>query len=193
MTVQKQIGSGIFLGSALLIAAAGCAPLTETRVKSSTSTEKTKAPFSARQPAKILGINAQNPSIAQMETAVWKRINGQRQKQGLKELARNATLTQVARAYSRRMSEERFFSHFDPQGKSAADRVRAAGVSYQVVGENLFLSRNAPDTLQVVVNGWMKSPEHRQNILTAEYSETGVGIWKRGQTYLVTQIFIRPS
>lgn len=38
----------------------------------------------------------------------------------------------------------------------------------------------------------MKSPSHRDNILSPEYTETGVGVCRRDRTYYFTQLFLRP-
>jgi len=176
---------------AFLLLSSGCTRVVEMRDNNKTTSVKVK-PISGSQKPRAPNVAAQNPSIEQMENTVRARINGERRKHGLQPLEGNHTLDRIAREYSRRMSRERFFSHYDAQGKSAADRVRAAGVAYSVVGENLFLSANAPNPINGSVKGWMKSKDHRINILTENYTQTGVGIWKRGRTYLFTQIFIRP-
>ena len=195
--MRNRIVSSIFLWPILLLMPLGCARVGEMRDSGNAALVKTR-PNANKQTAsgpkrRAPDISPQSSFSAQMEEGVWKRINALRQKNGLPPLERNAALTKIARAYSRRMSRERFFSHYDSQGKSAADRVRAAGVSYRVVGENLFLSRNAPNALDGAVAGWMKSTDHRVNILTQNYQQTGVGIWKRGRTYYFTQLFIQPS
>jgi uncharacterized protein YkwD len=136
---------------------------------------------------------AQSPSIAQMELATINRINAIRKEHGLEPLKVNAVLIKVARDYSRRMCQENFFSHYDPAGQSAMNRVQSAGVSLQIVGENLAKSYNARNPIQTSVEGWMQSPGHRKNILREEYSETGLGIWKQGKNYYFTQLFLRPQ
>ncbi|HEY9748031.1 MAG TPA: CAP domain-containing protein [Allocoleopsis sp.] len=133
-----------------------------------------------------------SPAIAEMETTVQQRINEIRQEQGLKPLKNNARLAQVARNYSRLMAEKNFFSHTGPDGRNVGQRVQAAGIVYWIVGENLFKSVNIPSPAPVAVRGWMKSPGHRENILNAKYSETGVGVWRQGNSYYFTQLFLRP-
>ena len=135
---------------------------------------------------------AQSQSLAQMEEAIRQRINQQRQKQGLQPLKANEALRKIARDYSRRMRQEKFFSHYDAKGKSVSDRVKAAGIRYSAVGENLFKSFNLPNVIDGSVRGWMNSKGHRENILRKEYTETGVGIWKDGKSYHITQLFLRP-
>ncbi|MBF2046744.1 MAG: CAP domain-containing protein [Elainella sp. C42_A2020_010] len=146
----------------------------------------TAPPSSQPQPAP-----AQSTSTAEMETQVREQINAIRQAESLAPLRHNDKLAQVARDYSRRMAEESFFSHTSPDGDSAADRVRSAGVFYLMVGENLFTSTNIAQPVPAAVEGWMNSPGHRENILRSEYRETGIGVWRQGDTYYFTQLFMR--
>lgn len=133
----------------------------------------------------------QSASTAAMEEQVRQRINAIRQQQGLSELRQHAELAQVARSYSRRMAEQQFFAHQSPQGDTMVERVRSAGIRYFMLGENLFTSTNIPQPVPAAVTGWMNSPGHRANILQSEYRETGVGVWRQGNTYYFTQLFLR--
>jgi uncharacterized protein YkwD len=38
----------------------------------------------------------------------------------------------------------------------------------------------------------MGNEEHRTNILDARFTEVGIGVAQRGDTYWMTQIFLRP-
>lgn len=134
---------------------------------------------------------AQSQMTGRMEQDVHRQINGIRQRQGFTPLRYNNQLAEVARNYSRQMAEQRFFAHVSPQGETLSDRVKAAGIFYFIVGENLFTSTNIPQPERSAVQGWMDSPGHRENILRAEFRETGVGVWRRGNTYYFTQLFMR--
>ncbi|HEY9881223.1 MAG TPA: CAP domain-containing protein [Leptolyngbyaceae cyanobacterium] len=134
---------------------------------------------------------AQSEATGQMEAQVFAQINTIRQQQGLSELRQNDKLAQVARDYSRRMAEGDFFAHTSPQGDTMVERVHAAGIFYFMLGENLFTSTNIPQPANAAVNGWMNSPGHRENILRREYRETGIGVWRQGNTYYFTQLFMR--
>ncbi|PSN12779.1 CAP domain-containing protein [filamentous cyanobacterium CCT1] len=135
---------------------------------------------------------AQSSTAAEMETLVYARINEIRQQEGLNPLQPNGPLAQVARQYSQRMADENFFGHIGPAGDGPAQRVSDANILYAMVGENLFTSTNAPDPAPLAVQGWMESPGHRANILRSGFTETGVGVWQRGNTYYFTQLFMRP-
>lgn len=133
----------------------------------------------------------QSPKTAQIEVQIRQRINEIRQEQGLGELQANEKLAEVARRYSQQMAEQDFFSHTSPTGETPAQRVRSAGIGYRLVGENLFKSTNIPQPVSAAVEGWMDSPGHRENILRSQYRETGIGVWQDGETYYVTQLFLR--
>lgn len=134
---------------------------------------------------------AQTPATTKIEAAVRQGINKERVKYKLKPLQNNDKLAQVARRYSRQMAAQNFFSHTGADGSTLDKRVQADGISYWVVGENLFTSTNIPQPVPAAVEGWMKSPGHRENILRPVFRETGVGVWRAGNTYYITQLFLR--
>ncbi|MBD0263697.1 MAG: CAP domain-containing protein [Tolypothrix sp. Co-bin9] len=135
--------------------------------------------------------NVQSANNAKIEAAIRQGINEVRQENKLKPMQNNEKLAQVARNYSRQMAEQNFFSHTGADGSTLEKRVRAGGIYYWVVGENLFKSKNISQPVSPAIDGWMKSPGHRENILRPFFSETGVGVWKVGNTYYITQLFLR--
>jgi len=130
--------------------------------------------------------------LAELEATVLAQVNEVRRKHDLEPLKENPKLMEVARDFSRQMAAGRFFSHTSPTGQTVMDRVRAAGLSYRLVGENLFKSVNLADPAPRAVRGWMDSPGHRENILRPGFTETGVGVWRDGKTYYFTQVFFHP-
>nr|WP_278003309.1 CAP domain-containing protein [Nodosilinea sp. TSF1-S3] len=143
-------------------------------------------------PAEPADEGAQSAAAAAMEALVYEQINEIRQQEGLNPLQPNGPLAEVARRYSQRMAEEDFFDHVSPTGDMPAQRVSGANIAYSMVGENLFTSTNAPDPAPLAVQSWMDSPGHRENIVRSGFTETGVGVWQRGNTYYFTQLFLRP-
>lgn len=136
---------------------------------------------------------AQSNNIAQMEDQVLHQINEQRQNHGLVPLRFNRQLSLVARSHSQQMANRNFYSHIDHQGHNHRDRVEASGLKAYLIGENLMKTIRASDPAGLSVQSWMDSPAHRKNILLTEMTETGVGIWQRGETYYVTQIYMEPK
>jgi len=123
---------------------------------------------------------------AQLEQQMIALVNGEREKRGLKALKFDASLTPVARRHSTDMFERGYFSHYSPEGKSVADRLKSARIRYLTAGENLAL---AP-TLEAAHDGLMKSPGHKANILHKAYGKIGIGIMDGGiRGLMVTQTF----
>jgi len=131
--------------------------------------------------------------VPDMERRVAERINTLREDAGRAALERRAELDSIARDYSRAMYRKDFFAHTGPQGRDVSDRVRAAGLCYRVVGENIAHNRNLADPADAAVQGWMESPGHRRNILNPDFAQTGVGVWRAGDAYYFTQVFFTPG
>jgi uncharacterized protein YkwD len=138
-----------------------------------------------------VGTVRENPEVVALAEGVRSSINDIRRKHRLPPLSAHPDLARLAADYSRRMAREGFFDHYDPAGRSMADRVKEAGIAYRTVGENIFRCRNVPDPVRAAVDGWMASPPHRQIILHPAMRETGVGVWEEEGMYYFTQIFIR--
>lgn len=132
-------------------------------------------------------------SIVKIEGSIFQKINQQRRSKGLQPLKTNKTLTQVARSHSKEMAKHGFYDHRGKQGDTPRQRVEASGVQAGLVGENLVKFSQRPNPAVVAVQSWMRSSAHRRNILLPNATETGIGIWKRGETYYMTQIFVEPK
>ena len=106
------------------------------------------------------------------EAQMLVRINEERSKVGAAILTINPQIVPVARAHSRDMFERKYFSHINPEGKDAGDRLNDATVDYFVAGENLAY---APD-VETAHRGLMNSEGHRKNILEPQFRHIGIGI-----------------
>ncbi len=87
-------------------------------------------------------------------------------------LSKNAKLTSAATAKANDLFEKQYFEHVSPTGESAADLVIAEGYNYRIVGENLALGDFKSE--KELVDAWMASEGHRENILKKDYQEIGV-------------------
>jgi uncharacterized protein YkwD len=99
-------------------------------------------------------------------------LNGERTRVGLRPLAADDRLREVARAHSLEMFQMDYFSHDSPNAGSPFDRMHAAGITFIVAGENLAFAPNVDAAHQ----GLMNSPGHRANILRAEFGRVGIGV-----------------
>ena len=98
----------------------------------------------------------------------------------------------VARRHSQAMRDDGFFGHNDLSGKGLRQRLDAAGVRYSGAAENLAEVHHPSRPAELAHNQLMASPSHRKNILSKKYRLAGVGVAKAGDTYWITQIFIKP-
>lgn len=124
---------------------------------------------------------------------IFDLVNAERTKRGLSELSWDDDVAKIAADYSKKMARENFFGHFDADGKSVLDRAKAARLKHwSRIGENLFSIESTGNFDVFAVKNWMKSPTHRENILTAEWTTTGIGIARAedGEIF-VTQVFIK--
>lgn len=105
------------------------------------------------------------------ENRTLRLINQVRQENGCAPLEYRGDLVSVARAHSQDMRDRAFFSHTNPDGETAEDRLEAAGISFSACEETIAAGYPSPES---VVNGWMASPEYR-NVILGDYSAAGVG------------------
>lgn len=132
------------------------------------------------------------PSPVELEREAILAVGELRRTRGLPPLRVADALTRVARGHSEEMALRGFFDHVTPEGETVGDRVRAAGLSFARVGENLHTNRNVDDPVATAVEAWLKSPRHRGLLLSGEYIETGIGVAidYRGGIFF-TQIFLQ--
>ncbi|MFA6081087.1 MAG: CAP domain-containing protein [Patescibacteria group bacterium] len=124
---------------------------------------------------------------------LYQLTNEQRQNNNLSPLSLNSALTLAAQRKAENMFAENYWAHYSPDGKTPWDFILGAGYQYEYAGENLaknFLFSNG------VVDAWMNSATHRDNILKKEYTEVGYaivnGVLNGEQTTIVVQEFGKP-
>lgn len=124
---------------------------------------------------------------------VLELTNQERLKRGLSPLSINQTLSQAAQLKAGDMFAFNYWSHVSPSGRDPWSFFKEAGYNYLYAGENL-----ARDfmTSEAVVNAWMTSPTHKDNVLNERYQEIGLavidGTLNGVETTLVVQVFGTP-
>lgn len=101
-------------------------------------------------------------------------VNEARAEYDLPPLKNNSQLALAAETYSQAMADRDFFAHCDLDWQTLPwDRITVAGYrQWNFAAENVAAGARTPAQ---VVNGWLNSPLHRANILSAEPRELGVG------------------
>ncbi len=128
---------------------------------------------------------ADKSELSQFEQEVVDLTNQERAKQGLPALKIDTELSKVARAKSKDMAANGYFAHNSPTYGSPFDMMKQFGVNYSTAGENIAKGQRSP---QEVVNAWMNSQGHRENIMNAKFTHIGVGYVEQGNHW--TQQFI---
>jgi uncharacterized protein YkwD len=140
-------------------------------------------------------------NISKLEKTIHTLINKERQRNGLSVVLWDNMLSEIARLHSRDMSKRNYFDHYSPEGHDYLYRYRHEGYQCAVTegriihmgAENIALNHlydsvttlngkafydwNSQDKIaRTTVQGWMKSPGHRKNILTPYFRNEGIGV-----------------
>lgn len=111
-------------------------------------------------------------STALSESELLNDTNAARTANGQQPLVINQSLITAAQAKANDMATKNYWSHNTPSGNPPWIFVSAAGYQYDKIGENLAAGfANAQST----INGWMGSPEHRENMLDKAFTQVGFG------------------
>ncbi len=116
--------------------------------------------------------------------------NQKRQTLGETELTQDPALTQAAQEKANHMFSHDYWAHVSPDGTEPWFFINNANYKYLLAGENLARDFNDSSS---VVEAWMNSPSHRDNLLNPKYRDIGVAV-VNGQlggieTTLVVQMF----
>lgn len=145
-----------------------------------------RLPVSSPQPAEE---KAPAQTLTVVGVVQW--TNMQREQNGLPDLSPNAQLKNIASLRAQDMFGKQYFAHLSPSGSGVKDVVREIGYEYIAVGENLALGNFESD--EALVQAWMDSPGHRENILSGRYTEIGIavqqGFFEGRKTWIAVQIF----
>ena len=123
------------------------------------------------------------------EKTLLQLTNEARKKDGLPEVKVNTKLMKAARDHSANMAKQEKMAH-ELDDKKPADRLKEVGYSFGHLGENVAFGQQTPSE---ALDTWMKSDDHRANILGKDYVDIGLGAAKSssGTTYW-TVVVARP-
>ena len=112
-----------------------------------------------------------------VERATLCLLNAERTMRNLRPLTSSRWLRAAALYHSRDMVYRHYFAHQSPRWLARVARLRCGSPRYGCgVGENLAWVRSRHSTPKSIVEAWMRSPHHRQNVLYRPFSRVGVGI-----------------
>lgn len=107
---------------------------------------------------------------------IIKWTNLQREKYNLPPLKESLKLNLSSAIKVEDMFQNQYFAHLSPEGEGVADLAKIVDYKFILIGENLALGNFKND--EGLVQSWMESPGHRENILNQRYQEIGVAVKK---------------
>ena len=133
-------------------------------------------------------------SVADAERYLRELTDERRRENGRAALTWDPRLAAVARRHAEDMRDHGFMGHRSPTTGEVGDRLRRAGYPYSFAAENISRS----SSLWEAVESLLRSPGHRRNLLATEPTHAGIGVAVATgadgtRTYLVTQVFARPT
>ena len=138
--------------------------------------------------------NVNDKFMAQVEQAIFQKVNQERAKAGMSALSYNTTMEKYARIKSKDMGDNNYFSHEDLNGNLITTQMKKDGVTYRAWGENIAYIGGVSDPTALAnqfMTNWMNSSGHRANILSGNFSSIGIGVYKIGNKVYATQEFYR--
>ncbi|HJW94208.1 MAG TPA: CAP domain-containing protein [Thermoanaerobaculia bacterium] len=139
------------------------------------------------------------PLVAQTRTEITRasvlaQMNRARAGAGLAPLHEDGRLDAAAEDRMKDMEDLGYFAHVSPDGRPPFVWLKPHGYNYSNAGENLAAGF---ETAEVLMDSWMESPGHRDNILNPLYQDCGVAIIDgstkgRGTGRSIVVLFGRP-
>jgi uncharacterized protein YkwD len=125
-------------------------------------------------PSKQAHVTPTATPMPEFEDAVLSQTNAARAQAHCAPLRMDPKLLAVARLHSADMAQNNYFNHDSPDGHDPGQRMKAAG--YDITGgwaENIAVGYDSPDA---VMQGWLASTGHKENILNCSFKALGVGV-----------------
>jgi uncharacterized protein YkwD len=119
-------------------------------------------------------------AVEDLRAATLCLMNAERAARGVGRLQSEPLLGRVAATYARQMVRGQFFDHTSPAGSTMLARIRSTSYLRDVtswsVGENLAWGSGNLATPRAMVRAWMRSAEHRANLLDRHFADVGIGV-----------------
>ncbi len=114
------------------------------------------------------------PANAQaLREGLGQAVNAERRSAGLAPLAVSRRLTRAAQGHACSIARRDRVTHRGTLGAGLRLRLTRVGYHAAIANENLAMGLDSP---AAAVAGWMGSPHHRANLLSAETRDFGAGI-----------------
>jgi hypothetical protein len=130
--------------------------------------------------------SVEDPADAPPEETLCHYLDGARRKAGLAPLIRDGRLDRIARRHSEDMASSGFFGHVSPTKGSLRQRLKRQRLSPKRFAENIAKS----STLLRIHQNLMRSPSHREVMISPEFTHIGVGVARQQDELIATEIYV---
>ncbi|MFG2991395.1 CAP domain-containing protein [Streptomyces sp. NPDC048257] len=152
-------------------------PVVETTPPTQQRPEPAKPPVATKKPQAPQPSKPAAPPASGDVAAVLALVNQERAAAGCSAVSLNAKLTKAAQDHSADMASHSNMSHTGSDGSDPGARITRAGYTWRTYGENVAYGYSSPEK---VMEGWMNSQGHRENILNCSFKEIGIGLAQPG-------------
>jgi uncharacterized protein YkwD len=122
---------------------------------------------------RVTAVDVSSSPAAPVQRQLLALVNRSRREAGCGVFSVDRRLIEAANDHAADMARRRYFAHDSPSGAGAGDRVRGAGYRWTRYGENI--ARGLGSAYDVY-RSWMRSPEHRHNIIDCRLRQMGIGL-----------------
>ena len=150
----------------------------QTNPPQTTTRPVTERPATATRETTAVTVPGTDDSRAEQVAAL---VNEERRKAGVGSLTFDAELSSNAAVRAREIVQK--FEHTRPDGSKFSTAIT---IPWRTVGENIAAGQRSP---QEVMNSWMNSTGHRQNILQSSFAKIGVAVLERSGRLYWVQLF----
>ncbi|MFP5247588.1 MAG: CAP domain-containing protein [Thermoanaerobaculia bacterium] len=158
--------------AAVLVMAFPTSAFAENRSRGRTQLEQLAAELEAKFGRGSVVVEGAPRAESTGVASIVEAMNRERAAYGLRPLRLNEKLSMAAGDRIEDMFAKNYFAHVSPDGIEPFVWARKRGYRYSIIGENLAVGYRGT----AVVDGWMRSPGHRENILQRQFDEVGLAI-----------------
>lgn len=147
-----------------------------------------QAPVPSPVPSQPEQPKSSTGSLTVQEQRMLSLINAERAKRGIPAVKLDMAITDAARLKSQDMVDNGYFAHNSPTYGRVNELLRSQGVQFGFAGEILAKTSSVDRALEL----YMGSSIHRANLLSAAYTDAGVGVVSRPYGgVMVTVMFVQ--
>jgi hypothetical protein len=128
------------------------------------------------------------PHVSAEDKLLLDATNRERSAVGLQPLKWDEALATAARQHAQVMASQNLLLHQCLDEPPLDQRAAKAGARFSMIAENIAVGPNP----EAIHNGWMHSPGHRKNILSADVRAVGIATMRGSGGLFAVEDFSRP-